>query len=247
MEVLELKTKVSNLESTIKGIEDKVEAGNVDKLNVIDNRLEMITARIEKLEKEKISKFKYYNYNQGSPKQTSYETKEPVSEQITNSNCESNENSSSNADKNQNQTQKTFAQTVTEKADDMNLQKKKGINSNTQGLKKKPNFSKGENKIPNRYLQAGEVDYSYYLGSCHLSTTEKGVEQHVREILGANAVGVTEFKAKLNTYGRWKSYKIMVDRKYNEKMLDPANWPINVTIRRFWEKRPNNTANLKNG
>lgn len=90
-----------------------------------------------------------------------------------------------------------------------------------------------------------DTDFSLFLSNIDASVTEWDVHQLVARSLGTtDPEPIDVVKLTSNWSGRraldFVSFKVVLDRKYKDRAMNPSTWPVNVKFREF-VKRSSNT------
>lgn len=90
-----------------------------------------------------------------------------------------------------------------------------------------------------------DADFSLFLSNIDASATEWDVHELVARSLGTSDPELLDvIRLTTNWNSRrapdYVSFKVVLDRKYKARAMNPSTWPINVKFREF-VKRSNNT------
>lgn len=256
---LKVEKLTENLENAIKGIDEKNQL-NSEKFKIFEEKFSLIDglmSRVKALEDKKPDKFRYVCVPNATTSMVMNEeltTREDNNSEINNdekNKLDSIMNGIAKKDsiKNNLEDENSYSGKVKKSA--MNETKKEDVVNDEKKQRnfKRKYFSKGINNEANELLEAGEVWFSYYVGRCSVKTTEAGIKQYIENKINSTAK-VNLVKESINDFHKWKAYKISVDMKFSETILEPSNWPRNVIVRRWWEKKQsmeNKNVNSTNG
>jgi hypothetical protein len=141
--------------------------------------------------------------------------------------------------------------TVNKQKDDNKTGKNCDLNKiNSNNCNKKQSGEKTKLKKPKFIIGNGNVEgisgairnFHYYVGFWNKNTSEEKVIEHINKFAIVNKI------EELNTEGKYyKSFHVEVNDCYNDKMIDPSNWPTNVKIKRFIvnKKKSNNDNEIR--
>jgi hypothetical protein len=108
----------------------------------------------------------------------------------------------------------------------------------------------GTAKSSNIELKASNKpkEFHLYIGNLDISTEAKYIEQCINEKgSGINILDVEIVKTKRFNPIRSVAAHVIIDIKDKAKAMDPENWPENITIRPWWQKRQTMDVHSKYG
>lgn len=86
----------------------------------------------------------------------------------------------------------------------------------------------GENQIN---VRAAVRRFHFYLGKWDVLTESDDIRAYVKSRIGCDLLDIQEISY---THRFFRSYRVIVEDTFNESMLNPANWPRNVLVGRFF-------------
>lgn len=69
----------------------------------------------------------------------------------------------------------------------------------------------------------------FYTGRWHVSTTCEDLERHLKDI----GIEVKECEKNIMKHGKFVSFKFECEERFVDKVKNPDNWPIGVTLGRW--------------
>jgi hypothetical protein len=73
--------------------------------------------------------------------------------------------------------------------------------------------------------------FHFFVGRMHASVNVNDLKDHIKSVIGCDVLEIEELISTQNFY---KNFKVVVEDLHGPKMLEPANWPRNVRVGRFF-------------